>query len=110
MNIIVDSDLITLLEDDGVLELKFKKHDFGKSFSSFMKQFPGYATDAVTIGADAISQYKTAKRITTRFFAKTPLQKQLYADVVKNLTKTGKFKQVTKKFMNGGIYYELVEM
>ena len=110
MNILEDNQFIILSESDDAINLQFKKSDFGKSFKQFMKDFPGYATDAVQIGADAISSYKSVKTITARFFAKTPLEKKLYGDIVNTLTKHGRFKQVTKKFKDGGIFYELVKI
>lgn len=106
---ILDNDLITLTESNDVIELKFKKNDFGKSFKEFMKKFPGYSTDAVRIGADALSQYKSTKNLTARFFARTPLEKKLYGDIVNILTKSGKYKQITKKIKDGGLFYELVK-
>ncbi len=97
-----------ITEDVDVVNFKLKNNDFGKSFKSFMKDFPGYATDVVQTGTDALQAYKSVKNLTTRFFAKTGLEKKLYSDVVNTLTKSGKFKQVTKKFKDGGIFYELV--
>lgn len=105
------NEYIILTEEDGYLELKFKKQDFGKGFSDFMKKFPGYATTAVKIGAEALGQYKAAQRVTARFFARTSVEKQLYSDLADTLVKTGKYKQVTKKVMSdGGLYYEMVKI
>lgn len=109
MNILEENQFITVSESDDAISLQFKKTDFGKSFKQFMKDFPGYATDAVQIGADAIAAYKSAKTVTARFFAKTPLEKKLYGDIVNTLVKHGKFRQVTKKIQDGGIFYELVK-
>jgi len=109
MNILVDNAHILLSESDDIVDLQFKKNDFGKSFKQFMKDFPGYATDAVQVGTDALAAYKSVKTVTARFFAKTPLEKKLYGDIVHTLTKYGKFKQVTKKYKDGGVFYELVQ-
>lgn len=109
MTKILEDDLIIITESDDIIELKFKKNEFGKSFKEFMKQFPGYSSEAIKIGADALSQYKSVKNLTARFFAQTPLEKKLYSDMVNILTKSGKFKQITKKIKDGGLYYELVK-
>lgn len=98
-----------LLENNDLLTIKFTKNKFDSNFSKFLKQYPEYASTVVRSGADALIQYKSVKQMTTRFFAKTALERKLYADMVKILTISGKFKLITKKIKDGGILYELVK-
>ena len=90
------------------IKFAFKQGKFDKSFSEFLKKYPNYVTDAITLGTSAIANYKTAKNSTARFFAKTQFEKKLYGDIVQVLNSSGKFKLVTKKIKDGGIFYELV--
>lgn len=105
--IVFESENFLIKEGDHI-EIVFPKNKFKKSFSDFLKQYPELSTDAIRVGADAISQYKSAKNLTTRFFAKTQMEKKIYKNIVNILNSSGKFKLITKKYKNGGIFYELV--
>ena len=90
------------------INFSFKSGKFDKSLSEFLKKYPDYVTDAITLGTSAIANYKSAKNSTARFYAKTQFEKKLYGDVVNVLNSSGKFKLITKKIKDGGIFYELV--
>lgn len=96
------------IHENETIKFAFPKGSFDKSFAKFLKQYPAYITDTIKIGSDAISQYKSSKNMTARFFAKSSFERKLYGDIVSTLNSSGKFKMVTKKFKDGGIYYELV--
>lgn len=108
MNTVFDDDMMSIFESNDVLTLNIKSDKFNKSFKEFMKKFPGYASDVVRIGASALSQYKSAKSVTARFVAKGPIERKLYSDIVDTLVKSGKYKTITKKFKDGGVFFELV--
>lgn len=105
--ILFESKDITIEEND-TIKITLHKSKFGKSFSQFLNTYPEFTSQAVQVGVDAISQYKTTKNLTARFFAKTPMERKLYGDIVSLLNSSGKFKMVTKKIKDGGIFYELV--
>lgn len=97
-----------IIEENDTIELTFKKGKFDKSFSEFLKRYPELTTNAIRVGSDSIAAYKTVKNQTARFFARSPMEKKVYGDIVKILNSSGKFKMVTKKIRDGGIFYELV--
>jgi len=97
-----------IIQENDTIQLTFKKGKFDKSFSEFLKKYPSLTSTAIQVGADSIAAYKTVKAQTARFFAKTPMEKKVYGDIVKVLNSSGKFKMVTKKITDGGIFYELV--
>lgn len=105
--ILFENDDVTI-EEGNIIEFKFTKNKFDKGFADFLKKYPEYVSKVVTIGTDAIQQYKTAKNSTTRLYGRTPFEKDINRDIVKTLTNSGKFKLVTKKFKDSGIFYELV--
>lgn len=98
---------LTITESD-TIKVVFSKNKFNKSFSEFLKKYPELTSTAIKVGSDAIAAYKTSKVLTTRFFARTTMEKKIYGDIVDILNKSGKFKMVTKKFRDGGVFYELV--
>lgn len=77
------------------------------SFKSFIKKYPFLSGTALAVGMDALDSYKQSKRLTTRFFAQTPVEKKLYKKISDDLVSTGKYKLVKTKKINGGILYEL---
>lgn len=106
MKIFENSDFI--ITESDTIKFSFSKGKFDQSFSQFLKQYPDLTTTAIRIGSDAIQAYKTVKNMTARFFARTPMEKKIYGDIVSTLNSSGKFKMVTKKVKDGGIFYELV--
>lgn len=97
-----------ILEENDTIQLTFKKGKFDRSFSEFLKKYPDLSASAIRVGSDSIAAYKTVKNQTARFFARTPMEKKIYGDIVKVLNSSGKFKMVTRKIRDGGIFYELV--
>lgn len=77
------------------------------SFKSFIKKYPFLSGTALTVGMDALDSYKQSKRLTTRFFAQTPVERKLYKKISDDLVNTGKYKLVKTKRINGGVLYEL---
>lgn len=106
MNIFENEDF-TITESDDI-KLSFNKGKFDKSFSQFLKQYPELSSAAIKIGSDSIAAYKSVKNMTARLFARTPMEKKIYGDIASILTNSGKFKLITKKVKDGGIFYELV--
>lgn len=103
-----ENDDIIITEINDNIDVKIKSGKFDSSFSKFLKQYPELSASAIQVGSTAIAAYKSNKDNTARFFAKTTLERKLYADIVAVLNSSGKFKMVTKKFQDGGVFYELV--
>ena len=80
-----------------------------KNFKTFLKNNKVLHDAAVQIGLDSMAAYQQNKNITARFFAKTPYEKILYKDVSNTLVKSGNFKLVKIRYVNGGLLYELVK-
>lgn len=99
-----------VLEESDTIQLTFKKGKFDRSFSEFLKKYPELTSSAIRVGSDSIAAYKTAKNQTARFFARSPLEKRVYGDIVKILNSSGKFRMVTQKIRDGGVFYELVRI
>jgi len=78
-----------------------------ESFKQFIHKHPFLSGVAIRTGIDAIASYKNNKKLTSRFFAKTPYEKQLYKQMSDDLINTGKYDLVRKRHMHGGILYEL---
>ena len=104
---IFENDDIIINEVD-TIDFSFKKNTFQKSFTEFLKKYPELSTSTVRIGTDAITAYKTAKNSTVRFFARSTYEKKLYKDIVEILKKSGSFKLVSKRYKDGGDFYEMV--
>ena len=106
MDIFSNDDFI--LTEDQTIKIAFKRTNFDKGFKDFLKSCPELTTSTVQLGVDAIQAYKTAKNSTARFYAKTAHEKKIYKDISDILVSSGRFKLVTKKFRDNGIFYELV--
>lgn len=106
MKIFENEELI--ITEDETVKFTFKKSAFDKSFAEFLKKHDALAASAVKVGTDALTAYKTSKNITTRFFAKSYMERKIYKDIVDTLNSSGKFRLVTKRVKDGGILYELV--
>lgn len=96
------------ISEEDTVTFKFKKSAFDKSFAEFLKKHDELASSAIKVGSDALASYKTAKNVTTRFFAKTYMEKKIFKDIVDTLNSSGKFRLVSKRVKDGGIFYELV--
>lgn len=103
-----DTDMV--ITETNVIEFKFSKNRFDKSFVEFLKKYPEYVATTVRLGTNAIQSYKTAKNSTARFYGKTPFEKDINKNMVDVLCSSGKFRLVTKKFKDSGIFYELVRV
>lgn len=78
-----------------------------KSFKDFIRNHPYLSGVAFTVGMEALDAYKQNKLMTTRFFAKTPMERKMYQDMVDQLTKSGKYQLLKKKRIHGGTMWEL---
>jgi hypothetical protein len=77
-------------------------------FKDFLLQHPYMTGMAVGIGINAIDSYYANKRQTTRLFAQTQIEKELYKKVAKDLVATGKYTMYKDgKFVKGGWLWEL---
>lgn len=81
-----------------------------KSFKQFIKNNDFLKGVAIRAGLDSLSAYHRNKNMTARFFAKTTYERVLYKDIVKKLVKSGDYKLMKNKYINGGILYELVKV
>ena len=62
---------------------------------------------AAGYAVDALGRYERNKRYTTRFFARDAQEKKLYKQIVDDLMRTGHYKKVKEKHVDGGIMWEL---
>lgn len=62
---------------------------------------------ATSYAQQAYRKYKHNKKYTTRFFAKSHSEKPFYEKIVAELMKTGHYKKVTQKNIEGGYIWEL---
>ncbi len=108
--IIFENEDLKILDENDNIEFVFSKQKFDKSFKEFLKQYPELVSSTVRLGVDSIQAYKTAKNATARFYARSPFEKKVQGDIVEILKNSGKFKLVTKKFKDSGIFYELVRV
>lgn len=92
------------------IEFSFNKGKFDKSFAEFLKNYPKFASSVIKIGTDALAAYKTSKNMTTRFYARSTIEKKLYSDIADKLIKSGDYRQITKKLKNGGLFLELIKV
>ena len=77
------------------------------SFKSFIKEYPFLSGIAMAVGMDAIDSYKGSKRLITRFFAQTAVERKLYKKIADDLVSTGHYKLIKTKRIKGGTLYEL---
>lgn len=103
-------DKYVFLLDEAMKEISFASK--GKSgirnFTDFLKRNPFLTSVAVVAGMSALDSYKTAKRTTTRFFAQNQIEKTMYADMAKELQRTGKYTIIKNgKRIKGGWLWEL---
>jgi hypothetical protein len=98
-----------LIYENATREFSFKttRKNALSSLKSFIKQYPFLSGMVASLGIDAIDKYRQNKRLLTRFFAKTPIEIQLYKKMSEDLVKTGKYKLVKEKRIHGGVLYEL---
>lgn len=54
------------------------------------------------VAANAIQKYNQNKRYTTKFFAKTPEEKKLYDNIIRDLMATGNYKLIKTQYVDGG--------
>lgn len=91
----VDGDVI-------ILEAKFIK----KALATAAKHPIATGVAALWVNS-ALQQYQKNKRYTTRFFAKTAEERKLYQTIVDDLMRTGHYKLIKTKFVDGGKLWEL---
>jgi len=78
----------------------------GKGILKFAKN-PIVAGLAAGYAIDAYGKYKKNKRLTTHFFARGNQEKKMYKEIVDTLMKTGKYRKVREKYVDGGYLWEL---
>ena len=101
--------LILVEKKDSEVELKIKPPSkFKKSFKEFVKDNPLLAGTAIQIGMDSLYAYNKNKNLTTRFFAKTYIERKFYDDLVKTLVSSGKFYLNREVYKNRGKFYEVI--
>jgi hypothetical protein len=118
-----DSDLVILAEyddpynnkyyfllDEATNEISFatKSSSAIKGFKEFLHQHPFMTAVAVSVGLSALDAYKSNKRMTTRFFATNIIEKEMYRNIVDELSKTGNYTILKRaKRINNGWLWEL---
>jgi hypothetical protein len=79
-----------------------------RHFKDFLKRNPFFTGIAVSAGLSALDSYKSTKRTTTRLFAQNTFEKKMYADMAKELERTGKYTIMKNgKRVKGGWLWEL---
>jgi len=104
-----DGEIYHLILNEKLKEFSFQttKKSAINDFKSFLKKHPFLTGVAASVGLTAIDAYRQNKRLTTRFFAKTPIERKFFAKVSQDLVSTGKYIMVRKKMIHGGLLYEL---
>jgi hypothetical protein len=59
------------------------------------------------LSVSAIQQYNKNKRNMTRFFARSKQEERFYSKVVDDLMKSGHYRKVNMKYVEGGMLWEL---
>ena len=77
------------------------------TFKSFIKEYPFLSGSIMALGMHAIDSYKGSKRLVTRFFAQTAVERKLYKKIADDLVGTGHYTLVKTKRIKGGTLYEL---
>ncbi len=97
-----------LNEHTGNVSLLSKGQHAVRGFKGFLQQHPWLVGVAVGVGLNALDTYRANKRVTTRFFARTVVEKNLYKQVVEDLVSTGKYTLMKNaKRINNGWLWEL---
>ena len=93
-----------------VKELKLMKKGgkvSNKMVSDFIKKNPKLTAAAAMNAVAAHQQYKTNKRNTVSFFAKSPYDKRQITKIVDAMIDSKKFKLLRTKYAEGGKFWEL---
>lgn len=80
-----------------------------KKFKDFKDTHHFFLGNGIKVGTTAISAYQQNKRLTTKLFAKTAMEKTFYQRLVDDLVATKKYK-VKKRYQDGGIVFEIVRI
>jgi len=96
-----------IIKEDEIVDLTEAMAGVVKQAGGFLTRNPGLAIGAAAMAMSAYSKYKKNKKYTTRLFAKTPEEKKLYKAIINDLMKTGHYKKVREKYVDGGIMWEL---
>lgn len=78
-----------------------------KKFSDFKDTHDFFRKVGVPIGVSAINAYKQNNRMVAKMFAKNQFERQFYQKLSDDLKSTKKY-TVKKRFMNGGVLFELI--
>lgn len=107
----IEGDHFEIHEDleDGISNVRFvAEASLVNRVTKFAKKKPlTTAIVGMNLAIMAGHQFKKLRRKHTRFFAKTTHEKKLYAQIVKDLMSTGGYKLRRKRFVAGGILWEL---
>lgn len=89
--------------------IKDKKGGIIPSIQQIGKFITNPVVSGIAIGyaVDAYSTYQKNKHRTTKLFAKFPSEKPFYEKMVKELMKTGHYKLISTKSVEGGTLWEL---
>ena len=98
------------LMNEATREVSFTTKSKGavKGFKDFLIKHPYMSGMAVAVGLSAIDTYRSNKRLTTRFFATSQIERELYKKIADDLAATGKYTIVKKgKRIHNGWLWEL---
>jgi len=94
-------------KNDEVVDLSEGIRNASKAIGGWVSKNPVLAVGAAGAAMSAYSAYKKNKRYTTKLFAKTPDEKKLYKAIIADLMRTGNYKKIREKYVDGGILWEL---
>lgn len=98
---------LTEIENNPVVDLSESIRGAVKQMGGWLTKNPGLTAAAGVYAVSAYDKYRKNQRYTTRLFAKTPEEKKLYKTIIADLMRTGKYKKVREKYVDGGIMWEL---
>jgi hypothetical protein len=105
----LDNEYFFLL-DESLNQISFATKSVGaaKGFKDFLMKHPYMTGMAVAVGMNALDTYKSNKRLTTRFFATTQIEREMYKNMSEELAKGGNYTILKRgKRVKGGWLWEL---
>jgi hypothetical protein len=101
---------MTSLMMEGSRQISFGKSKAGRIAAGGLAAIadnPGLAGMAAGYAISALNKYRKNRKYTTRFYAKTPVDKKFYQKLVDDLLKTNNYRTVRTKMVDGGKLWEL---
>lgn len=99
--------------EEGVMQMGFAQNTRGGVVTGVAKgalkfiSNPVVAALAAGYAVNAFQTYQKNKRLTTQFYARDTQERKLYQDIVDTLMKTGRYRKVKEKYVDGGYMWVL---